>query len=139
MPLGTTKNGCFPNEIYANVLEHVTDMETRNSCMEVSRLFRQLCQEDVLFTDSMIFQPCEACKTCLEPDDFPKSFNAYDISSGARGKVNLERVVGNSMYRENIPSWTLGVGTGYNKKSVLKGFTFKFFENSDTMEWNSEY
>ena len=35
-----THEGVFPNELYGEVLKHVTDKETRLNCMEVSRTFR---------------------------------------------------------------------------------------------------
>lgn len=125
MSCAKAKDGRFPNEIYANILEHVTDMETRHSCMEVSRVFRELCQEDLLFADGMIFKPSEACKTCVEPHNFPKSFDVYNIASGARSEVSLKRT-GKFRDYEMGPTWTLGIGTGHSKKSLLRGLEFRF-------------
>ena len=49
-------DGRFPNKIYVRILTYVTDPETKYKCMEVSRLFRAYCQENVLIADGLIFE-----------------------------------------------------------------------------------
>ncbi|KAL8720594.1 MAG: hypothetical protein Q9181_007887, partial [Wetmoreana brouardii] len=34
MPSTKLHQGCFPNEIYTTIIDHVVDLETRNACME---------------------------------------------------------------------------------------------------------
>ena len=49
MPMASARNGRFPTEIYAQRLMHLTDGDTRERCMKVSRTFRDLCQEQLFF------------------------------------------------------------------------------------------
>lgn len=60
MPHIKAREGRLPAEIYGEIFKHVTDRATRESCTQVSRSSRQLCQEDFFLTKGMIFQPCEA-------------------------------------------------------------------------------
>lgn len=54
MPPARVADGRLQNEIYRQIIKHVTDMETRESCMEVSRTFRLICQEDLLFAEGIM-------------------------------------------------------------------------------------
>ncbi|KAL8825489.1 MAG: hypothetical protein Q9191_004387 [Dirinaria sp. TL-2023a] len=126
MPPAKAKDGHFPNEIYANILGHVTDMETRNSCMEVSRVFRQICQEDLLFADHMVFAPCEACKECVEPDDIPKMFDVHDVALGEKYEVGLTRVSEYFADFERGSPWGVLIGDQLHKKSLPQGLKFRF-------------
>lgn len=126
MPPVKPIDGQLPNEIYARILTYVTDPETRFNCMEVSRLFRQLCQEDVLFTDQLIFEPCEEVESCVEADELPSSYDVYDLASDERHRRSLEEEGGALSGFSRTPSWAVLIGTGRNRRSFLPNLTFKF-------------
>src|SRR5436305_14982310 len=44
--------GCFPVEVYAKIIEYC-DLQTRNTCAKVSRLFRTLCHERFHFSHGL--------------------------------------------------------------------------------------
>lgn len=59
MPHARTSEGRLPNELYSEVLPHVIDKGTMAACVQVSRSFRQMCQERYPISDGMILQPSE--------------------------------------------------------------------------------
>ncbi|KAL8706678.1 MAG: hypothetical protein Q9201_000312 [Fulgogasparrea decipioides] len=87
MPSTRLHQGCFPNEIYTIIINSVVDLETRNACMEVSRMFRDLCQENLMATADMLIPPSETCKSCETSDDRPEYFVKRDVSTGEESKV----------------------------------------------------
>ena len=126
MPPVKPIDGRLPNEIYARILTFVTDQETRFQCMEVSRLFRQLCQEDVLLTDELIFEPCEAVESCVEADDLPSWYDVYDLASDQHYRRSLKEEGGPLPDINRKASWVVLVGTDRNRRSFLPDLTFKF-------------
>ena len=123
MPPVKSKDGRFPNEIYASILTYVTDAETRINCMEISRLFRQLSQEAVLVTDNLIFGPCEAVESCVEADDHPNRYEVYDVASGERHKRCLRENGALSDF-SGAPSLVVLIGTVRNRWSFLPDLHF---------------
>lgn len=77
----------FQNEIYTQIIKHVADMETRDLCTEVSRAFRLICQEDLLFAEGLTLEPSHACQGCDEADSIPDWFGKYDVATGTHSQV----------------------------------------------------
>ena len=125
MPPVKDKDGPFPNEIYARILTYITDAETKIKCMQVSRLFRQLCQEEVLVTDALIFGPCEAVESCVEADDYPNWYEVYDVASGERHKRCLRKHGALSDFSREL-SLAVLIGTVRNRRSFLHDLHFNF-------------
>lgn len=65
----------IPTEIYETILSHVSDMQTYNACLKVSRRVRSLCLRRPLIMDNVVF---------LEPssggDEKQFSFTAVEVS-----------------------------------------------------------
>ena len=127
MPPVKAREGRFPNEIYSKILACVTDPETRHSCMQVSRLIRQISQETLVFADGVALEPCEATEACVSSDQIPKWFNMHDLESGSREKVEFKRSGGLMEPHIGNPFSVL-VGTGRNTKSLLPNLLFKLPE-----------
>ena len=62
LPSSTTE-GVFPTELYRAILLNVEDVETHRACMQVSRNFRDMCQQDILMLNKIRFQANEASRT----------------------------------------------------------------------------
>ncbi len=118
-------DGRVPNEIYTQIIEHVTDMETRQSLMKVSRTFRRLCQEDLLFAEGLIFESSKACQGCDEAESIPEWYEKFDVATGTQSRVNWQRAGG---LLDHGLSWKVAVGAERNKKSLLAGVAFRFRE-----------
>ncbi len=119
-------DGRVPNEIYTQIIKHVTDMETRQSLMKVSRIFRRLCQEDLLFAEGLIFESSDACQGCDEAESVPDWYEKFDVATGTHSRVEWKRAGGFLDY--GGPSWKVAVGAERNKKSLLAGVAFRFEE-----------
>ena len=132
MPPMKARDGRFPNEIYENILSHVVDRETRISCMHVSRFFRQLCQENYLFADGVMFRPSKAVERCVAPGSAPKLFEMYVTDTGSLQKVKFKRAGG--LLDSLEPSWLVAVGTGQKMKMVLPNLGFRLPEATNVEE-----
>ena len=124
MPVARVTDGRLPNEIYTQIIKQVTDVETRESLMQVSRRFRQICQESLLFAQGLIFEPSEPCQSCDEPQLAPSWFQKYEVKTGTQSQVTLRRAGGS--FDSGGPSWKVAVGTERNKKSLLSEVAFRF-------------
>ncbi|KAL8911488.1 MAG: hypothetical protein Q9171_003349 [Xanthocarpia ochracea] len=128
MPPMKARDGRFPNEIYENILSHVVDRETRISCMHVSRFFRQLCQENYLFADGVMFGPSKPVERCLAP----KLFEMYVTDTGSLQKVKFQRAGG---FLDSLePSWVVAVGTSQKMKILLPNLKFRLPEATNLEE-----
>ena len=125
MPPVKPIEGRLPNEIYARILSYVIDPETKLRCMEVSRVFRQLCQEDVLIADGLIFEPCEAVEACVEADHLPNWYDIYDLATDEHYQASLQKEGALSDF-SRTPSRMVLIGTERNRRSYLPNLTFKF-------------
>lgn len=129
MPPTKHHEGVFPNEIYSDIMRHVTDKETRNSCMGVSRMFRTYCQEKFLFTEGMFLEPSQPCEACEEPGVQPDWYNLYNINSGDSSRVSVKkRGAFPSMSRD--VSYHVAVGMDRNKRCFLSGLNFRLPEKA---------
>ena len=123
MRFSRAQEGCLPTEIYAKILTYVTDLGTRHSCMDVSRTFRTLCQEDFIFADGLYLEPWKADGSFAGPDNSPTWFEMYDIASSTVSKVKLRAVRYRVRWRTEAgtTSWKIVVGDEVDRKSVLDG------------------
>lgn len=124
MPPARATDGVLPNEIYTQIIKHVTDMETRESLVKVSRTFRRTCQEDHLFAEGLIFEPSEASQKCEEAGLIPGEFQKYDVDTGFQSQVEWKRAGG--FLDSGGESWKVLVGTEYGKRSLLAEVAFRF-------------
>lgn len=134
----------LPDEIYSQIIEYTTDMETRLSLIKVSRAFRRACQEDLLFDEGLIIKPSPTCQSCDEPQRTPKWFEKYDVDSGIRSRVAWRRDLKHRIHNVDPSAATMkrsrgdsdkagasrkvAVGTERNKRSLLADVAFEFVE-----------
>lgn len=144
-PLARGREGIFPAEIYIQILAHITDPQTRASCLDVCRTFRDYCQAHVLFSAGVVLKPCRDVQTCTQPGHNPKSGFTLSYNSSSEGgaeemttnvQVDFEsiRIAEGSecSYLDGAaPSWTIAVGVGQNRKILLNDLQFRFTRNSD--------
>ena len=129
MPLSKS-HGRFPTELYTKIIQQVIDMETRESLMKVSDIFRQVCQEDFLFAEGWIFKPCRICQSCNEADLTPKWFERYNTATGTLSRVQWRRALGYAAGDNRGVHCKIAIGSERNKRSLLAKMRFKFFKAS---------
>ncbi|KAL8766572.1 MAG: hypothetical protein Q9194_006235 [Teloschistes cf. exilis] len=115
LPYTKTRDGRLPNERYPKVLHYVTDIPTRLACMTVSRLFRRICPEDLLFTDGIILPPSKTLRNITGPMIFPKWFEMQDLEKEKSVRMSFARA-SRSMAKGN-EVWRVAVGTARNGKT----------------------
>lgn len=123
IPPARATGGVLPNEVYTQIIKHVTDMETRESLVKVSRTFRRICQEDVLFAEGLIFESSEPCQGCDEAGLTPPWFEKYDVATGTQSQVKWKRAGG--FLDSGGESWKVLVGTERSKRSLLAEVAFR--------------
>lgn len=123
MPVARFTGGRFPDEIYTKIIEQVTDIETRNSLMKISRQFRRICQEDLLFAEGLIFEPSNTCRSCDEASLIPEWFEKYDVKTGTESRVEWKRA--RQMFHREDGLWWVAIGAERHKKSLLAGVDFQ--------------
>ena len=124
MPLAKFTGGLLPNETYAQIIKNVTDLDTRESLMKVSRIFRRICQEHFLFGEDLSFEPSDACQECDEAGMIPKWFERYEIDTGTQSRVDWHRAGG--FLDSGDPAWKVTVGRERDKRSLLAEVAFRF-------------
>lgn len=127
MPYARVREGRLPAEIYGVIFKHVTDVATRESCMHVSRSFRQLCQEDCFLAEGTVLKPWEAVQECAEPHQIPEWFNRHDVVSDTLEKVEVRPGSRFDSRYDSEPenSYMVAIGTGRDTKSVLTDLKIK--------------
>ncbi|KAL8785640.1 MAG: hypothetical protein Q9195_008560 [Heterodermia aff. obscurata] len=146
------REGRLPNESYAQILTHVTNSHTRNACLEVSRTFRELCQEQYLLNEKLLFSPCETCKAlkhkspslpeCVEifsmgvqlvmEDVAPEWFHIEELDRGTGARVRFASVGGRKKRQRwrrldtAVALWVVVVGSEHDRRSLLPGVKFGF-------------
>ncbi|CAO1604791.1 hypothetical protein XANCAGTX0491_008332 [Xanthoria calcicola] len=88
LPFNDALGFALPNEIILEILSHVTDLETRSNCMKVSRLFRNVCQENYLFADNMLLMPLEG-ESLADPSESWHRWNIHDVATKTKSVVNV--------------------------------------------------
>ena len=130
--------GSFPNEIYSIILSYVTDVETRDACLEVSKPFRDICQESFMFAEGVLFPPYEGIKACVEPvQASQQAFLMSDNLHALDWKVNIEKSKTKrgeydwdfendwndayypEGYEDDPPFWTVAIGHIRGRKILL--------------------
>lgn len=126
MPPARTSEGRLPTEIYTNIIAHVMDVDTRRSCLKVSSIFRTLCRESVLVSDSLFLRPWDAKEALVGPDTCPAWFHLHEAETGKVTKVGFRCVTDRRSKRrlqaEANKIWKVIVGNKVGEKSLLDGF-----------------
>ncbi|KAL8671581.1 MAG: hypothetical protein Q9168_003925 [Polycauliona sp. 1 TL-2023] len=85
------QQGRLPNEIYAMIIRHVLDIPTRNACMHVSPVLRDLCLQEYLITQSKLLLPGKASEDRLESQKQPTDwFRMRDLTTGEEKDVGIQ-------------------------------------------------
>ncbi|KAL8636744.1 MAG: hypothetical protein Q9226_009216, partial [Calogaya cf. arnoldii] len=83
IPVADAHGGRLPNEIITEILSYVTDVEARTSCMHVSNIFRDMCQEKYLFADKMMIEPYKARESIAALTERGRQpFKLHDVVTG---------------------------------------------------------
>ena len=146
------REGRLPNELYAQILTHVTDSDTRNACLDVSRTFRELCQEQYLLHEKLLFTPSEACKVLKHKStrlpDFveivptgvklwmedlaPEWFNMVELDRGSAARVSFVSVGKREKRKRwrrwdtDVALWAVFAGSERDRRSLLPYVKFGF-------------
>ncbi|KAG7005749.1 hypothetical protein G7Y79_00018g045560 [Physcia stellaris] len=136
-PLARGREGVFPTEIYIQILAYVTDPETRASCLDVCRTFRDYCQEHLLLSANTTLQSSKDVEACTQPGHIPKhGFTlCYRLVNQATRTFQVDfeslRVDERSEdpFDERLPSWTVAVGAGRGRRILLRDLQFRFTQN----------
>ena len=118
------KNMHLPYEIYTQIINHVTDVQTRESLMKVSRTFREICQENNFFTRCLM-KPSDACLGYEGVEDSLQLFERYDNADGSQSQFTWEKAKvhfnAGFIFDIGLKEWRVAVGAEYGKKSFLNG------------------
>ena len=131
MPPSRAKEGVFPTEIYGMILLHLEDLQTRHACMQVSRSFRDLCQQNSMMMDGVVVQAVTTSPTSA----WARGLRIKTLSTGQSHDVTLEhmplqtprsrRMRGPEKQPES--RWQVVLGSERNRRSILPhlavGFT----------------
>lgn len=137
LPVSTSQEGVFPTELYRAVLLNVEDVETQRACMQVSRNFRHMCQENTIMMNKFRFEANDASKTY---DAANSSFPALRMTNMLEGRsydVELTRVGdlsglgvlgGPGKRRAPDDYWRFVVGSEFNRRSLIPNLIVAFDE-----------
>ena len=136
-PLARAREGIFPTEIYIQILRHVNDPETRASCLDVCRTFRDYCQAHLLFSANTTLESSRDVEACTQPGHIPKhgfTLRCRTVSEGTRKlQVDFESrrkdEESNYPFDGKPPSWTVAVGAGPGRRILLNDLQFRFTLN----------
>lgn len=130
LPLSRRKGEIFPTEIYQKILLHVSDLQTHRACLQVSRVFRDLCQEHLMMMDDAVFEANDASRTY---DQSSASFPALRMKTASTGRsqdVTLKHVSSGGPSRvdpnRKKPCWLVVVGSERNRRSIVPDLAVVF-------------
>lgn len=128
-----TQRGVFPAELYRTILLNNEDVETHRACMQVSRTFRDLCQEDILLTNKFRFQANEASKTYQPGTEVFPALRMQNLSTGRSHDVTLKPPSGGMFEMFEMPrppreTWRFVVGSDPNRRSLVSNLSVAFDE-----------
>lgn len=119
----------LPEEICEMVLRNVSDIKTYNSCLKVSRRFRQICQQRPLIMDNLAFLeplPDNPASLITKEEDevtqYPPDFLALEVSSDREMKVWLRSPGG---YSDSL-NCLIVAGHTFNRKTYVVDGTIVF-------------
>lgn len=117
VPLSRSKEGVFPTEIYRIIILCLADLRTHRACMQVSRSFRDLCQENLVLDNDILLQANAASKTHDATSASFPAFHWRNIATGSVSDITLSDRAGSS----KCPRWRVVVGSERNRRSLLPG------------------
>ncbi|MCJ1261892.1 hypothetical protein MMC22_001761 [Lobaria immixta] len=126
LPPSRPKGDVFPTEIYQKIL-HVSDLQTHRACMQVSRVFRDLCQEHLMMMDDAVFEANDASRAYDQSSAFFPALRMKTASTGHSQDVALEHISREDGHsnREN-PCWLVVVGNERNRRSIVPDLAVAF-------------
>ncbi|MCJ1428687.1 hypothetical protein MMC29_006598 [Sticta canariensis] len=131
MPPSRAKEGVFPTEIYGMILRHLEDLQTHHACMQVSRSFRDLCQQKSMIMDGVVVQAVTTSPTSA----WARGLRIKTLSTGQSHDVTLKQMplqTPRSSYlrgpeKQPESRWQVVLGSERNRRSILPhlavGFT----------------
>ena len=120
MPPSRPKEGIFSTEIYRIILLYLGDVETQQACMQVSRSFRDLCQQNIMMMDNAVFQATDASKTYDQTSTSFPALRMKTVSTGRSQDVTLTRTGTHSgPDKHKNRHWQVVVGSERNRRSLL--------------------
>ena len=131
------QQGRFSTEIYERILSFVMDNETRDACLHASLVLRDICMREYLVSESagLLLRPSVSCEGIVDAGAIPKWWNMLDMNTGEESKVDCKRGGCSFLDWDTGDDWTVMVGHGYGKKSLIPEITLKFPRHSgDTSE-----
>ncbi|KAL8679524.1 MAG: hypothetical protein Q9186_004206 [Xanthomendoza sp. 1 TL-2023] len=126
LPPARAREGCFPTEIYAVIIENVLHGPTRQACMEVSRTFRHLCSQfSIIGRDVKL----EASGMTMNPHEVSEHSLKWSIAGNTLTDVSIgdDKTYLHSDRRKwgNEDLLRILVGSEYNHRSFLP-FSIRF-------------
>jgi len=125
-------SGIFPTEVYRGILLYLEDLETYHACMQVSRTFRILSQQNIMVMDDTVFQANDASKTYDQTTTsvLVPALRMRTVSTGRSREVVLKSVEADSIsgldWQEKNRYWQVVIGSERNRRSLLPGFAGAF-------------
>lgn len=131
MPRSRTNEGVFPTELYGIILSNIEDVETYHACMQVSRTFRELCQDNVVVSDGIVLQANDESKTYDQTSSAFPALRMKTISTGESQNIKLTRLRGylsDGQGRNKAPDgqWQVLVGSEKNRRSLIQELVVAF-------------
>ena len=123
LPPSRSKEGVFPTEIYEMIIFHLSDLQTHRACMQVSRTFRDLCQQNLMMMDDIVFQANDATRTYDQFDVLSPAFRMKTLSTGLTQEVILKQQL--QPARQEF-YWLIVVGRERNRRSLLPNLAVFF-------------
>ena len=125
-PIGADGQG-YPTEIYEMILRHVSDRQTYNACLKVSRQVRSLCLQRPLIMDNvLLIEPPSHVSTPLEDQADGKQQSrpelcAVEMSSNQQMDINIRMF--HHTYdsdRSESTSFEIVAGSDWDRKSFCR-------------------
>ena len=88
----TTDRGRFPAEIYAMIIAHLPDIETHRACMNVSTVFRDLCQHNLRVTNDITLLASGTSSGEHTPDSLAAKYESHSFKILHRPTGVIEHV-----------------------------------------------
>ena len=136
MPRSGTNEGVFPTELYRIILSNIKDVETYHACMQVSRTFRELCQDNVVMSDGIVLQANAASKTYEQSNPVFPALRMKKISTREPQNVKLTRLgnllgmgfLSDDQGKTRAPNeqWQVLVGSEKNRRSLIQELVMTF-------------
>ena len=149
MPPSRPNEGVFPTEIYGMILLHLEDLQTHHACLQVSRSFRDLCQQNSMMMDGVVLQAVTTSSTSA----WAPALRIKKLATGQSHDITLQKTGQEVPLRKPRPMrkpkstriggaegllesrWQVVLGSERNRRSILPGLVLQY---DLTGEWQQE-